>query len=78
MQCLNTGRVSALVTLVGNEFQEEIVLGTNECKNYSWCEQMVGRKKNAFDQHLLGQGTKADERRDEIMCNLKHCAELVM
>ena len=35
-------------------------------------------KKNAFDQHLLGQGTKADERRDEIMCNLKHCAELVM
>jgi len=37
---LNAGRVSALVTLVGNEFQEEMVRGTNECKN-SWCEQMV-------------------------------------
>jgi len=29
---LNAGRVSALVTLVGNKFQEEMVLGTNECK----------------------------------------------
>jgi len=29
---LNGGRVSALVTLVGNEFQEEIVLGANECR----------------------------------------------
>jgi len=37
---LNAGRISALVTLVGNELHEEIVLGTNECKN-SWCEQMV-------------------------------------
>jgi len=29
---LNAGRVSALVTLLGNEFHEEIVLCTSECK----------------------------------------------
>jgi len=29
---LNAGKVSALMTLHANVFQEEIVLGTNECK----------------------------------------------
>ena len=32
MHALNAGRVSALVRLVGNKFQEEMVLGTNEYK----------------------------------------------
>ena len=37
MQCFQSK--SALVTLVANKFQEEMVVGTNECKKQ--CEQMV-------------------------------------
>ena len=65
---LNAGRVSALVTLVGNEFQEEMVLGTNECKKNSWCEQMV--EKNTLERHLLGRGTKTDEGKEMRLCTI--------
>jgi len=65
---LNAGRVSALVTLVGNEFQEEMVLGTNQCKN-SWCEQMV-EKTHYIERHLLGRGTKTDEGEEMRLCTI--------
>jgi len=55
VHALNAGRVSALVRLVGNKFQEEMVLGTNECK-----KQLVWANgwNNALDCHLLGRRYK--------------------
>ena len=66
---LNAGslRVSALVMWGGNEFQEEIVLGTNECKQQlGWANGW----KNTLDRHLLGWGTKTDEGKKMRLCTI--------
>ena len=64
---LNAGRVSALVTLVGNEFQDDSTKYKMSAKN-SWCEQMV--EKKPLDQYLLWRGTKTDEGKEMRLCKI--------
>ena len=56
-----------LVTLLGNEFHNETVLGTKECKKEFVCA------KGSLEPVLLWRGTKIGGRKnDKIMYNFEH------
>ena len=62
------------MTLLGNEFHNEIVLGTKECKKEFVCKRLkVGIRASS----TLAWYKDGVRKNDEVMYNFKHGAELV-